>query len=139
MVSASPIGHLGKKAAWCASRVRDSLVVFGCGHPNIHLVEGQPISSEVDLIYLWEHSGSSINTLFDSLDRARVPFATYAHIYILCIVISLEIQDQTKWLVFGMIYGARIPDPTYTRKVWSTWTSWVHFLGSTVLSYPMNL
>ncbi len=78
MVSASPIGHLGKKAAWCASRVRDSLVVFGCGHPNIHLVEGQPISSEVDLIYLWEHSGSSINTLFDSLDRARVPFALVA-------------------------------------------------------------
>ena len=25
---------------------------------------------------------------------------------------TLEVQDQTKWLVFRMIHGARIPEPT---------------------------
>ena len=30
--------------------------------------------------------------------------------------------DQTKWLVFRMIHGSRIPDPTNGQFVWSTWT-----------------
>ena len=29
-----------------------------------------------------------------------------------CFVIPGSPVDQTKWLVFGMIHGSRIPDPT---------------------------
>ena len=38
-------------------------------------------------------------------------------------IYALEVQDQTKWLVFRMIHGSRIPDPTKGQAVWSTWTS----------------
>ena len=45
--------------------------------------------------------------------------------------LPLEVQDQTKLLVFRMIHGARIPDPTKGQAVWSAWTSWAStvFLG----------
>ena len=35
---------------------------------------------------------------------------------------TLGVQDQTKWLVFGMIHVKVSLQPT--GKVWSTWTSW---------------
>ena len=33
-------------------------------------------------------------------------------------------RPNNSWLVFRMIHGARIPDPTFRGKVWSTWTFW---------------
>ena len=40
---------------------------------------------------------------------------------------------NNSWLVFGMIDGARIPDPTNGQAVWSTWTSWTHI--TIIISY----
>ena len=50
---------------------------------------------------------------------------------------TLEVQDQTKWLVFRMIHGFRIPDPTNGQSLVCLWTSWVHSLNLLLLSMYM--
>ena len=40
------------------------------------------------------------------------------------VIFTLEVQDQTKWLVFWMIH---VKDSLPMGKVWSAWTPWVYF------------
>ena len=47
-----------------------------------------------------------------------------------CLVQALEVQDQTKWLVFRMIHIKDSPLPM--GKVWWAWTPWAGFFFATL-------
>ena len=52
---------------------------------------------------------------------------------------TLEVQDQTKWLVFRMIHSFRIPDPTKGPAVWSTWLPEKNTWNSFILCFASKV